>query len=528
MLAPIAAAGAQDPVDLAALAARCTAGAFEVGERTYPYRLLEPPTDLRDVPRPLVVFLHGAGERGDDNVQQLRWLPERFADEARMARWPCFVLAVQCPTDEKWVDAPWHERQPAAMAATPTRALQAVQRALDEVLQRPGIDPACVHATGLSMGGFGAIELAARAPERFASLLAICGGGDPQQLPHLVGLPIALWHGADDAVVPAARSRDLAAAMRTLGAPVVHRELPGVGHDAWRQAYADDGALPWLFAQDQRQQRRGAFALPAVVPALDGVQTSGGWFQLEPGSRCFAGEPLANAARLFVDGLEAPALLRPGLAPSGEAKAGDVEFVLVPALATPFVVTVTDRVRIEGRDAAAAVRAAAVAAQWLRTAPGHRAPCGRIAPPTLPPGGRVTFDAASAPWRLGEALAAVRQAWWFGAEELVFGGVEPPPGLSATDWAGVQELAARAGVALLANDAPPPAAAFEVNGDDVGAVLLRGNAEARRFHLRLPAVPAAAALVRLAWLLPASAERAARREPLHVGGFWSRLGALRR
>jgi hypothetical protein len=140
----------------------------------------------------------------------------------------------------------------------------------------------------------------------------------------------------------------------------------------------------------------------------------------------------------------------------------------------------------------------------------------------------LTFDAASAPWRLGEALAAVRQAWWFGAEELVFGGVEPPPGLSATDWAGVQELAARAGVALLANDAPPPAAAFEVNGDDVGAVLLRGNAEARRFHLRLPAVPAAAALVRLAWLLPASAERAARREPLHVGGFWSRLGALRR
>lgn len=531
MLVPVVAARAQDPLDLGALAARSTAGAVAIDGRSYPYRLLEPPSELRSVPRPLVVFLHGAGERGDDNVQQLRWLPERFADEARMARWPCFVLAVQCPRDEKWVDAPWHERQAAAMAAMPTRALQAVQRALDEVLQRPGIDPACVHATGLSMGGFGAIELVARAPERFASLLAVCGGGDPQQLPRMVGLPIALWHGADDAVVPAARSRDLAAAMRTLGAPVVHRELPGVGHDAWRQAYADDGALPWLFAQDQRQQRRGAFVAPAVVPALDGVQTSAGWFQLEPGSRCFASEPLAAAARLFVDGLEAPAVLRPGLAPSGDPKAGDVVFELVPALATPFAVTVADRVRIEVRDAASAVRAAAVAAQWLRSAPGHRSPCGRVAPPQLPPGGRVTFDASSAPWSLGDALSAVRQAWWFGADELGFGASPPtavPAGLSASDWTSVQALAAQAGIALVPADAPSPAGSFEVVGDDVGAVLARGNDGARRFHLRLPAVPAAAALVRLAWLLPATAERAARRDPLHVGGFWSRLGSLRR
>ena len=539
MLVPIAAAWAQDPVDLAAFAARTTAGSVAVDGHSYPYRLLEPPTELLDVPRPLLVFLHGAGERGDDNVQQLRWLPERFADEARMARWPCFVLAVQCPRDETWSDVPWHERQSSAMAAAPTRALQAVMRAVDLVLQQPGIDPGCVHATGLSMGGFGAIELAARRPERFASLLAVCGGGDPQQLPQMVGLPIALWHGADDAVVPAVRSRDLAAAMRTLGAPVVHRELPGVGHDAWRQAYADDGALPWLFAQDQRQQRRGAFALPAVVPGLDGVQTSGGWFQLQPGSRCFAGEPLAAAARLFVDGLDAPALLRPGLVPSGDTKAGDVAFVLVPALPTPFVVSITDRVQIEVRDAAAAVRAAAVAAQWLRTAPGQRAPCGRVAPPQLPPGGRVTFDAASAPWRLGDALQAVRQAWWFGADELAFGALAPggssggltggmPSGLSATDWASVQDLAAQAGIALVPAAAPVPAGALEVTGEDVGAVLARSNAGARRFHLRLPAVPAASALVRLAWLLPATAERAARRDPLHVGGFWSRLGSLRR
>jgi hypothetical protein len=220
-------------------------------------------------------------------------------------------------------------------------------------------------------------------------------------------------------------------------------------------------------------------------------------------------------------------LLRPGLVPSGDTKAGDVAFVLVPALPTPFVVSITDRVQIEVRDAAAAVRAAAVAAQWLRTAPGHRAPSGRLAPPSLPPGGRVTCDASSSPWRLGEALQAVRQAWWFGADELAFGAL-PPSGLSATDWASVQDLAAQAGIALVPAAAPVPAGALEVTGEDVGAVLARSNAGARRFHLRLPAVPAASALVRLAWLLPATAERAARRDPLHVGGFWSRLGSLRR
>lgn len=529
MLVPLAAtAGPVAAQSLAALAERFVAGAVTVDGHVYPYRLLEPATDLRDVPRPLVVFLHGAGERGDDNVQQLRWLPEHLLTEAAQSRWPCFLLAVQCPRDEKWVDAPWHERQPTAMAPVPSRALQAVLLALDDVMARPGIDPACVHATGLSMGGYGAIELAARAPERFASLLAICGGGDPQQLPHLVGMPIALWHGADDAVVPAARSRDLAAAMRTLGAPIVHRELPGVGHDAWRTAYADDGALPWLFAQDQRQQRRGAFVAPAVVPWLDGLQTSGGWFQLLPGSRCFASGEAAAVAGLFLDGLELPAVLRPGLAASGEAKAGDIEFLLTPNLATPFAVTVDERVRIEARDLPALRRAAATAAQWLRTAPQQRSPRGRLTPAVLPPGGRITFPIAAVPWRLGDAMAAVRLAFSFGADELVFGGERPLAGLSASEWASVQAQAGAAGIALLPADAPAPTGGFEVADDDVAAVLARGNTGPQRFHLQLPPVPAVDALLRLRWLLPAVAERAARRDPLHVGGFWSRLGSLRR
>ena len=508
-----------------------SAGAVTIGDRTYPYRLLEPLTQLHGTPRPLVVFLHGAGERGDDNAAQLRWLPERLAAPDARTELPCYLLAVQCPTDEKWVDVPWHELQNSQQAARPTRALAAVMQAIDDVVARPGIDPARIYATGLSMGGFGAIELVARQPDRFAALLAVCGGGDPLAMQALVGVPAQFWHGGDDAVVPPARTRELVAALRTLGAPVLHQELPGVGHDVWRQAYGDRGALPWLFAQDQRQQRRGAFAVPAVVPAVDGVTLAGGWFVLQRGSRCFAGEGAQAAATLFLDSLEATAVLRPGLAVKGEPASGDIAFVLEPGLATPWRISIDDQLRVVARDAVALGRAAAAAAQAMRTGPLHACPRGRIAPPALPPGGRLTFVDGSAPWSLRAVLAVLREAWWFGVDEVVFGTDACPRGLGDGDWAKVEAEARRCGVQLLAAAAAPARGTdtLVVAGDDVAAVLVRpATVVPVRFDLRLPPLPANDLLLRVRWLLPATAERAARPDPLHVGGYWSRVGHLRR
>lgn len=507
-------------------------GQVTVGGTVYPYRLLEPLAELRDVPRPLVVFLHGAGERGLDNELQLRWLPERLAVAAARQAMPCFVLAVQCPPDEKWTEVAWHERENSAMAQHPTRALAAVTQAIDTVLALPGIDTARIYATGLSMGGFGAIDLVCRQPDRFAGLLAVCGGGDPQAMAALVGVPVALWHGAADPVVPANRSRELAQALRTFGAPVVHRELAGVQHDAWRHAYGDDGGLAWLFAQDQRQQRRGAFAVPALVPFPDGVHLQHGWFALQPGSRCFAGAAEQSAAALFLDALTARSALRPGLTSRGEPTAGDVVFTIDPKLATPLVITIDSDLRVVARDLGALTRGAAFAAQALHTGPGFACPRARLAPAALPPGGRITFVLGEARWSYSEALAILREAWWFGADELVFAGEHAlPQGLAAADLEKLVQEATRRGVRLWSSTMAPAlaAGALEVDGDDPAAVLATPRSGAPvPFHLQLPPLPSAAVLLRLRWLLPALAERANQPDPLHLAGYWSRLGHQRR
>ena len=111
------------------------------------------------------------------------------------------------------------------------------------------IDPGRIYLTGLSMGGYGAWELAARIPERFAAVAPICGGGDEAQAAKLVGLPIWCFHGADDKVVPVERSRSMVAAIKAAGGEPKFSELPGVGHDSWTPAYRDGALLGWLFQQ---------------------------------------------------------------------------------------------------------------------------------------------------------------------------------------------------------------------------------------------------------------------------------------
>lgn len=220
----------------------------EVDGCRYPWQLLLPPAHAT-APAPLVVFLHGAGERGSDNSRQLTWLPLQMASEGNRAALPCFLLAVQCPEGEKWVDVPWGDEQPSPLPAQPSRALRAVMAALDEVVQRPDVDRSRVYLTGLSMGGYGAWDLAMRQPERFAALAPVCGGGDPTQAARLRGLPIWIWHGDKDGAVPVVRSRQMHAALTAAGIDARYSELAGVGHDSWRQAYGEGGALRWMFEQ---------------------------------------------------------------------------------------------------------------------------------------------------------------------------------------------------------------------------------------------------------------------------------------
>ena len=217
------------------------------------YRLLRPDsaagTDLNGGRYPLVLFLHGAGERGSDNLKQLKYLPTWLANPALRQRHPCFVLAPQCRMDERWVDVSWADEQSTPQPTTPTVDLAAATKALEETLTREAIDPDRIYLTGLSMGGFGTWDLAARMPDRFAAILPICGGGDDHVAARIAALPIWCFHGDADMTVPVDRSRIMIAAVKAAGGRPIYSELPGVGHDSWTPAYRDGFVLDWLFSQ---------------------------------------------------------------------------------------------------------------------------------------------------------------------------------------------------------------------------------------------------------------------------------------
>lgn len=214
------------------------------------YRLLKPPAGKEGDRFPLVIFLHGAGERGADNRAQLVHGMREFARPERRAEYPAFVLAPQCPAGEKWVDVAWdavqHERP-----AEPATPLRLCRELIDQLLEELPIDEDRIYLTGLSMGGFGTFDALARWPDRFAAAIPICGGGDPRaaEVARFRDVPLWVFHGARDNLVRPERSRELVAALKAAGGTPRYTEYPEAGHDSWTATYADGNVLEWLFAQ---------------------------------------------------------------------------------------------------------------------------------------------------------------------------------------------------------------------------------------------------------------------------------------
>jgi predicted peptidase len=228
-------------------------------EGSLPYRLFRPlafaaalPNDSRGIPNPrwpLVLFLHGAGERGDDNESPLVHGTADFAAVARQHRDPCFVVVPQCPGGEVWASIE-RTHEPTVLAAVPSRPLRMVRELLAELLETLPIDRERVYLTGLSMGGYGAWDLLQRDPHDFAAAILICGGADchPARLMSLTDKPLWIFHGDQDQVVPVARSREIVAALRAVGGNPRYTEYLDVGHDSWTATYRNPSVLDWLFA----------------------------------------------------------------------------------------------------------------------------------------------------------------------------------------------------------------------------------------------------------------------------------------
>lgn len=227
---------------------------FLQGNDTLPCRILSPLHFSAEKKYPLVVFLHGSGERGNDNESQLKWGASLFLDSANREKYPAIVVFPQCHGDSSWsvrvknkaADSSGLYRFP--MDVQPTRPLQMVMAFIDTLINSGIVDMKRIYIGGLSMGGFGTFELLWRRPQLFAAAFPICGGGNPASA-KLYGkqFPIWIFHGTDDTVVPPVNSRTMVTALRDAGARVKYTEYPGVKHDSWVNAFAEPDLLPWLF-----------------------------------------------------------------------------------------------------------------------------------------------------------------------------------------------------------------------------------------------------------------------------------------
>jgi predicted peptidase len=221
-----------------------------LANRSYAYRLLSPPAEASGKTFPLVVFLHGSGERGTDNSAQLKSLPSQMASPKARQAFPCFLLAPQCEPNKQWVDVPWGDKQSKPLPAQPSEMMQCAIAALEQVRSRKEIDPTRVYLTGLSMGGYGTWDLAMRHPDWFAAVVPICGGGDETKVSVLKDVPLWAFHGTADTIVWPERTQRLIDALTAAGGKPKLSLLQNVGHNSWSPAYEpSSGLLTWMFAQ---------------------------------------------------------------------------------------------------------------------------------------------------------------------------------------------------------------------------------------------------------------------------------------
>ena len=181
---------------------------------------------------PLILFLHGMGERGDDlELVKTHGIPKIVE---RQPDFPFIVVSPQCPDEAMWWD---HHLTLKAL--------------LEETVAKYAVDVDRIYLTGLSMGGYGTWSMAATYPELFAAIAPICGGGFPEFTSQFKGIPVWAFHGAEDDVVKLEVGQRMVDALRACGGSVRFTVYPGVGHDSWTQTYDNPELYEW-FLQHRR------------------------------------------------------------------------------------------------------------------------------------------------------------------------------------------------------------------------------------------------------------------------------------
>jgi predicted peptidase len=180
-----------------------------------------------------MVFLHGSGERGNDNQKQLKHVPTKLAPADVFTKNPMIVVAPQCPSDSFWSGP----------------ALESVIKLVKELEKELPVDSDRIYLTGLSMGGYGTWSALAMEPKLFAAAVPICGGGDPGAARKFSKVPIWAFHSDGDPTVNVEQSRTMIAALKKAGAEPKYTEYQNKQHDSWTQTYKNPEMWDWLLKQ---------------------------------------------------------------------------------------------------------------------------------------------------------------------------------------------------------------------------------------------------------------------------------------
>ena len=213
------------------------------------YRVLKPAKIEAGKKYPLVLFLHGAGERGDNNAAQLVHGSTLFTKPANREKYPCYAIFPQCPNGKQWVQVPWGDKKPHVSPKEPSEPLRLTKQMLDQFLKDNPVDADRIYVTGLSMGGFGTWDFAQRYPDFVAAAAPICGGADDSTAAKIKLIPVWAFHGSADTAVWPERSRSMVEELKKVKGNVRYSEYEKVGHDSWNRAFAEPELLPWMFAQ---------------------------------------------------------------------------------------------------------------------------------------------------------------------------------------------------------------------------------------------------------------------------------------
>ncbi len=217
--------------------------------RSMPYRMLSPQNMEQGEQYPLVLFLHGSGERGDDNEKQLAHGASMFTNPVNAEKFPAFVVFPQCK-DKAWTEKiETRTFMPGAPTPEESNSEELVMGLIEELIKNNPIDRNRIYIVGISMGGIATYDLVCRYPDIFTAAIPICGAINPERLPEAKNVKFLIFHGEDDDEIPSVCSREAYKALNSAGATVDYIEFSGVGHDCWTSAFNYPSFLPWLFSQ---------------------------------------------------------------------------------------------------------------------------------------------------------------------------------------------------------------------------------------------------------------------------------------